>query len=549
MKKFISTLMMIVFLSTFCLASGEDLTWNGASSITLSKQSFDQNEAITGTISLNNFEYYPLVGGKLVLQVGEGTYSYPSQFSPGDNILSETIIPFEWILPRSKKEYSFSLPPLSAGSYRLDVYAWISKSKFIGASNIFYAPLTKNFTVTGTTDKKAVIVRDKTSFNSVTGPVGFPIEAEKSFDGEVFITNQDSKTKSDLKLVLSVCEWASVFCDENETVVNLLPLAAGESRAEKVSLKSPLIPSVYEIKIKLYSGDTLNSNYKSRVIVSGGTAKIRKFFIDGLENKDYSVGLVLTGSPDHFNDPVFYDFTVSVEAYLNEELIEEKSTTIASISTETIKETFELDSTSFNKICGKVSKDGMIYELQCLNVPLEDIQNAYDLKNPKVVQVDYVFDEPSSTLKIILKKELINARIRVSSTEKTIFTETVTSEREYSKTIQIEKENLSLTVDDLDAKRQVFISLNLKPPAVSIQEEEGTLPECRNTVCTIDQSCAGESYLSKQGNCCKGTCTSIVENQDTQLIFSLPLIAWIALILLVIAIIALVNASKKVKRK
>jgi len=142
--KIFSKMNLLFLLLTCILFSGivfaeisqEDTTWKGLIELNLSKTTFSQNEPITGIIRIHNQENYPIVGQRIVLQIAQGEYSYPSQINPNDNIILEETINEMWVLPDSYVDMPFSLPNQGGGDFRIDLYSWVVKSKFVGSSSI-----------------------------------------------------------------------------------------------------------------------------------------------------------------------------------------------------------------------------------------------------------------------------------------------------------------------------------------------------------------------------------------------------------------------------
>jgi hypothetical protein len=554
---------LLVLMCTFAFALTDmDLVWNGTANINLTKDSFSDSEPITGTITINNLESFPIVGGKFVLQLAEGEYIYPSQSAITDNVFLEKIVDFDWVLPLSQKEIPFSISPQKSGSYRIDAYAWISKSKFIGASNILYNPISKAFTVTGNSSvQRAQIFRLPTTFERYSGPVGFPIQEGTKFNGEIVINNPSSQAKNNLKIGLTLCEWASPFCEGKESLFDVPSIQAKTTLAVSVNLTAPSVPSAYEINIVLYNGSEIESIYKSRVIVSGGTAKARKVFINGLDTKNYSIGIITAGSPDHFNYPDFNNFNIAVTVFDGNNGEETKSVDINSIGTrDMIRNDFALDSKSFNKLCVTITKSGNTFDKQCFNVPLLEIQAAYDAEHPKLVQVSYTYNDSTGALSIKLNKsgESINARMRLFKSEATILEENVNANEAFEKTLWVGKENLLLTVDDFDAKEQIVLALNFavapsdRNQAIigeSLSGEYNALPECTFKVCETGSVCRTSGYDSRQGTCCPSDCISPITSESEANLFSIPLILWVAIVFAIIAIISAFSAVKSVRRK
>ena len=181
--------------------------------------------------------------------------------------------------------------------------------------------------------------------------MGFPVKPGEQIFGEITVVNKSSSKKTNLELKVGICEWALPFCANlQETKVNVPDLAPNESTKVKVSIQAPQIPSAYEINMVLSSNNSIESIYKNRAIVSGGTAKVRKIFLSGLDSKNYSLNIVFAGIPDHFSTPVFDGFELLVQVFNNKALSEEKTVKIKSIKTgEVMQEAFGFSSKYFDE--------------------------------------------------------------------------------------------------------------------------------------------------------------------------------------------------------
>ncbi len=563
----VCVLVFMLAFTAFAFADNmtpQDLTWSGGATLKLDKTTFSAGEEITGTVTILNNEEALLLNGKIVLHLSQGVYEYPSQFNANDNIVIEKIIDAGWVLPRTSKEFNFTLPGQSGGEYRIDLYSWAGKSKLLGASNILLGPSSGTFTVTGGAEKKVSIAREFTSFNMVAGPVGFPINAEASLDGFVMLYNTLDTDKAGLKLGVKVCEWASIFCDTPEQFFDAPIAKKGDYTSFWAKMSAPNLPSAYEILMTLYDGNKIESVYKNRVIVSGGTAKIRKFLLKGLDTKNYSVDIILSGSPDHFTNPDFNDFSLTAEVFHNGISVSKKEENMFGISAGGImSKNLSLGSALFDKMCLEVIKAGTKYESQCVDVPLQLIQNEYDGVHPKTVEVTWSYDNLSEALTIILKKEKINAQINLYSTDKALLSEKADGFEVYSKAIIVPKENLTLTVDDFDAKQQKLIEINLSPEKVISDPfgngtasnlgrvTSGKDPEsCSGTICPNGATCSGVTKDTINGKCCIGQCLAggAGEANWNTLLSPVPLVLWVLLIIVVILLIVMTNVRGAKKK-
>ena len=566
MKKIIFVFVLLILALSFCFSeelTSSDLVWNGAVSITLDKAQYTDNEAITGSVRVDNLEEYPIVGGSLTIQVASGQFDYPSQFADLDNVVYETHIDDIWVLPKDSKEIKFSIPQIRGrGDYRVDVYVSVLRSKHTGASWIFLSPASEDFIVTGSEYLRAEIFRPTTTFNNTIGPVGFPVQPDEEITGAIVVYNSTTVKKSNMKLEVFLCDWSDNFCNSpQKTVVNVPDISAGEDKTVNVKLRVPTIPSAYAINMVLYSGDVIDSVYKNRVIVSGGTAKVRKVFIDGLKEKNYSIEALLSGSPDHFTNPDFNNFSLTIQALNGEVVVASDTQNYDTIKfEEVIKKKITVGKNNFDKVCVKVEKEGTTYDEVCFSVELEAIQQAYDEKNPELVNVDWFYQEKIGTVAITLTKDLpINADLKIFTGNTIIFDDTARNLNKYIKEVAIEKKNYVLIVDDLDAKRQQVFNLNFN----LTEDEQATLNNgdelminstgeetvCSGTICSAGTVCGGQSYTSKEGACCIASCIPSNQSSDSIMLFGVPLIFWIAIIILLVAISIAVNTVKKVRAK
>jgi len=557
-KIFYVLLALLLFSSvTFAEMIPQDLVWNSMVGVVFDKENYLEGEAITGKVSFVNAEKYPAIGAKAVLQFAQGIYSYPSQLNSKDNVIGEQVFDFGYILPNSKKELLFSFPNPGAGDYRVDSYAWVMKSKAIGASNIFYNPAaSKKISVEGVKKQRAVIDRLNTSFEGSKGPIGFPVVAGTNFSGNVIIKNGEIK-KDNLKLGVTICEWALPFCKLNEKLIDVGSIQANENKTIEVSLVAPTTPSAYEINLVLYDGAVIDSIFKNRVIVSGGTAKIRKAFITGIDTRNYSATLIIAGSPDHFTYPDFDNFDVAIEIYQGTTLIEEKKETVKKIKMgEIIQKTFILSVKDFTSMCTKVSKNEVIYEKECFASDINAITSEYEIENPKSVLVRWTYDEVNSMLFVELTKEIINAQVSLFNSDKTLFKEMISTNVIYTKNIFVQKQNLFLAVNDFDAKTQQLIPLNFE---LGVEDRNSIIfgqttdtnlgilnqKKCEGNICGAGTICSTAEVLTIDGKCCYNECildSTISPDKDP---FFIPLIFWIALILLVIAIVMVYELNKR----
>lgn len=539
-------------LNTAANYSNSDISWKGFVEIFLDKDKFNENEDITGSVLISNYENNSLIGGKLVLQVVEGEYNYPSQLT-NENIIYENSIKDIWLIPVYGKKIDFVIPKLNSGKYRIDAYFWVLKSKMVGSNSILYNPISKELEIIGEQTKRVVIQRNKTNFEGVVGQEGFPIGPEEEFEGIVFIKNESNSEKKDLVLEVSLCDWSIVFCDQNTIIkkqIKIGNISAQEEKEIQIKLNAPTIPSAYEINMELKSNGVIESIYKNRVIVTGGTAKLRKIFMTGIENENYGFTTTFTGSPDHFTNPNFENFELNFEIYNLDEKIEEKIETIQLIKSEELQSKFfKINSKEFDKACIIIQKNKVVYEKECFSIKLKELKEMNNQIYPKLVGVSWNYDQEKEELEITLKKEIINAKLILLTEDKTIFEEEIFGKLDkYIKSVKVPKKTIILIVDDEDALIQQSFTLTLDQKIdltqnIDYNKTENTI--CSGQICQEGLTCNGSTQVTSQGSCCFGECVKIAEYTEEKLI---PNILFISIILFIIAIFIVSSTIKKVKK-
>jgi hypothetical protein len=548
MKKIILILSLLICMNLVFASSVQDTLWDGYVNVEMDKETFNEDENISGSIIISNSEYMPAFGQTIVLQLNQGQYDYPSQFA-NDNIIDELIFKDNWILPRTKKKIEFSFKPHNSGEYHIDTYVWTMKSMLVGADSIFLSPTTTKINITGNNKNKNITInRLNTVFEGEKGPVGFPIEPGKEFFGTIVIDNKEITNAENLSLKLSICDWSCALNKEEPIKEINLPIVNANSKTNvDVSLIAPEIPSAYEIKIELFDGNTLLSQYKNRVIVIGGTAKIRKIYLNNVKG-NLTLTSILSGSPDHFNFPNFENFVLELDLFKDTTQIETKENSYSLIkSGEIINSTFEINSKDFTSLCLIVKKDNKIFEKECLEVPLLEAQKEYDILFPSIVDVKWNYLKNDKLLTINLTKNInIDSILRIIQNGTVIHTKTISGTKSALEVLNLEPGQYILTVDDITAKRQIVNELNLGSILEEITANEVSTQEiiCTGQICTNNTVCDTTPYNSKNGACCTSKCIDPIQSSGFDLT-QIPFILWVAILLLIIGIIVLINSVKK----
>jgi hypothetical protein len=552
MKKIIFLMILITLFSFSSAYAFEDIMWDGQASVKLDKEIFGEDENITGKVIVYNYEYTPSFGQTIALQIGTGTWSYPSQFAE-DNIIEEKKIDDLWILPRDFKTFNFSFAPKPAGTYHLDTYLWSVTSMFVGSDSIYYNPISLDFEVESEVKEKEIIInREKTKFNDTLGPVGFPVESNKEVNGKIVINN-NYQTKNNLELNISVCEWSCALSENSLTKkINTGEIKKDEEKIVDFSFEAPNRRGAYEINMELKEGEEILSIYKNRLIVAGGTAKVRKVYLDSIKEGELSVTALISGSPDHFNNPDFKDFSLIAKIYEDGKELEEIEEKIDLITNEMVLgRTFEIESKEFDEICILVEKENDLHDKQCFNIYLDEAREAYKKQNPEVAKVTWEYNEPKKELEVnISKKETLNGEFRIISVGESIFKKTISEKKEEKFLIELDPGLYALFYDDFDAKKQIVEELFLGKETEQNLKASSKNPEdieCGAQVCKENEICDGKSFQSKEGTCCLGKCVPAIESNVLTNIT--PFIFWISILLIIASIIIFKNSVGRKKNE
>ncbi|MBI2675522.1 MAG: hypothetical protein HYX24_03625 [Candidatus Aenigmarchaeota archaeon] len=369
-------------LFPYAAAAENDIFFNGDIQFDL-KNSYKAGEQLNVSIRVSNFEDFPMADAALIVDIVHGceTPEYPSQLSDCDNVIHEEVKRDLGIAGKSSiaVPFSFTLPSdLKKGKYRLDAYLRSGKAPVVGMGHIFLPGTYKSFDIAGVSSFPAArILRAKTHLNNVTGPVGALVSPGGMVQGEVFVTNQDTKNYYDLSLVVSVCSWDDTACDGYDIQKQVdFRVEAGETKSVGTEFAAPLKPDAYAVRFELKAGSRLVSLYRNRIIVSGEGAKIRKLYVDRPyygQGESGTLTVYLSGSPDHYTKPKVYNATLKsyIADLQTNKTVSDGSAQIPELSSDIglVKMTFDLlFPLSLNKfrVCSEIlSEDSEKYDEYC----------------------------------------------------------------------------------------------------------------------------------------------------------------------------------------
>ncbi len=376
---------LLIYIACPNAAAASELFYSGDVTYDI-KDTYIPGEVLETELQISNMEEFPIAGAYIIIDIVEGceTPTYPSQDSDCDNIFFEKIIrdinigsQYQVSVP-----FSYQLPSdLKTGTYRMDVYLRTKKTPIQGMAHIHLPGRHKSFTISAAGQEPSIkILRTKTHILGTTGPVGPPASPASEVTGAVYIENSKD-TSQDLSLFISVCSWDDTGCDNFITEKTYpFSIAAKETKNIDFSFTAPEKPDAYAVRLEVKdkSGST-KSIYRSRLIVTGKAAKIRKLWV----NKRYynagenvNLNTLIFGSPDHYTYPVvtnadlqlsLKDLNTNKILYQNTEQIPELSSNIGLI---TKKFNFVTDiSLDKFEICAQItSENDVLYDRHCIEI-------------------------------------------------------------------------------------------------------------------------------------------------------------------------------------
>lgn len=413
----------ILIISNTAYAQESDfeksIFFNGEINFDIASQ-YSAGDTLSTGITISNMETFPIMQAYLTVEIVEGCKepTYPSQTSDCDNVFYEKTFENIDIAAESNKniQFEYILPGnLKDGDYRIDIYLRTKKSPIIGMTHIFLPGKHKSFSITGAGQfPEAKILRTRTYLGSeeYIGPVGAPVEPESSISGKVYIEKKPGLS-SEYTLDITVCQWDDITCETPENEKSIRADLSGDNsiRILDISIKAPEKPDAYAVRLELKDkdGNTV-SLYRSRLIVLGKTAKIRKIAIDKPYYKSGDNGhidVLVFGSPDHYTKPVVHnaELTVSLKNLDTGKKIFEDSAIAPELSDNLFYRRFSFSADEELKqfeVCAKIeSKDNEPYDNYCFTVYSENFisgkheitfEEKYNINAQKIIETICVFD-------------------------------------------------------------------------------------------------------------------------------------------------------------
>ena len=355
------------------------------------KETYSAGEVFKAEFVLSNLEEFPLTDAYLVVELVKGGVkpAYPPHSSDTDNIFYEEKIEDINIAALSKTtaRFSYRIPEdLSPGVYLLEVYMKTRRTPIIGMPHIMLSPKYMSFRVEGKGSfPHAMISRTETVFVDKSAPVGVGVDGGSVVEGLVVIKTLTESPQNNMTLTVSVCEWDDTSCGESDMLWSkdyFIPsLAAGATTNVAVDFKSPAEPSAYAIRLELKdSSGRTSSLYRSRIVVKGETARIRKMTVDKhhyKQNEQGEIRVLVAPSPDHYTNPITQNARLSVYLKGEGKILYTDSSVIPELSAKPGLITAEARTFVFTapqelklfEVCSQVdSSSGSLYDRYCFVV-------------------------------------------------------------------------------------------------------------------------------------------------------------------------------------
>jgi hypothetical protein len=541
MKKLFTAFILLALLPLLVPAThtvyyqhlGDSLNYNADVTAVIKDAELPAGGTLEAEITVSNFEDFPLADLYVIAEISNAVIPYPTQSSDSGVIFREEIFPRLSVPAKDNLslDFSYTLPAgLRAGTYYLNLYLRTPVSLMKGGASpsIGTSPALYPFEVTSgsTVFPSANIIRTKTFLYGSDGkmwkgPVGTPVEAGSDVEGKVFITNMLSGKLEGLKVKLYVCEWDDTVCGDflftGQTEAG--SLSGGDEKAVDVSLTAPMLPGAYSVRIELLGKDGLLALYRNRLIVTGGTAKIRKLHLDRYSfnaGDEMAVTAYLASSPDHYNMPLFEDFSfeVSIEDKSGVMVLSEKAggLSLPSDNRHAARVIFNLETPqplSSYTLCGVIVKDEKEYDRYCYDVIAAD----FDIPSAPVsdISVLWDYDEAAGLLSLSFMQNHpdlpLNFSYFISDGAEVFAKGAFEAERQKDIEYSIGDGDYTLYVTDRQSKVQQSISLSLKPFTDAAQTF-GTCEGMEGAICSGNENCSGSFTKSAESDyCCIGTCS------------------------------------------
>lgn len=373
----IVTLVSILAIFSTSVTAEESFFYDSAVNFDL-ESTYSAGSNISTAFILSNNEEFSIADAVLSIHLVRGCSDpvYPSQNSDCDNIIDEVLIKDINLASNSNLviPFSYNLPEnLASGTYRLDSYLIARKTPLVGISGILLPGMYRSFQVNGVSSAKEVkILRTKTNINNQTGPIGVGVEKGSKVILNVFL---DSNYAGTAQLSAKMYDWEDTSGKLISEQTIPISIKSGEQEFN-IEMIAPDSTSAYPIRVELLDGNKLLSLYKSRIVVMGESAKIRKLYSDKVvyDSEKARVTVLVGSSPDHYTNPTTKNILLDVKLTNNDGKTYEKSESIAQLAAgEYSLKTLSFDVSNLRdyEICATINSGDEVYDSECYKVLAE----------------------------------------------------------------------------------------------------------------------------------------------------------------------------------
>jgi hypothetical protein len=498
--------------------------------LVLDKDQYVPGDTLHANITLQDMENFPITDTYLIVEIVEGKeHLYPADRSDDNNVFYEAVVGSINLASGSSKTvpFSYNLPQdLRNGNYLFEVYAETKRTPLVGMPFIFLSPQNTLFRVSGAGNfPSAKILWNETLIDGESGQVGPGVNASSVFSGRVYVQNRQN-SKANYLLNVTICQWDDIVCGPDEYVSGKqypVSLDPGKVSAVDIELKAPDKPDAYAIRLELSENGRTLSIYRSRIVVLGPTAKIRKMTLDKLylqKGDSGKIMLLVGASPDHYTFPEIVNAKATVSISVDGKEVYADSTLIPSLSaandtTGLVPEIFEFTSPEELKtymLCSKIeSEKGEVYDRYCFTVDPSKI-----IPTETTINVSWDYDYTDKVLNIGLCTKdasglAANSRVTVMLLNPSGSIEAVKEGIMLppcsNVTINADAGEHTLVVNDLNTNKQTEIDINIIKKSETPHEQA---PVCGNNLCEPDEethgSCCTDCGCAQNAECINNAC-------------------------------------------
>ncbi len=511
--------------------------YKGSIVLLLDKDTYSPGDTVKAEITLQNMEKFPLLDASIIVNVVEGIeHMYPSDKSDDNNLIYEGVVGGLSLAPGQTKTiiFNYTIPQdLRKGDYLFEAYAETKRTPVVGIPFIFLSPESVSYKVDGGGDyPHAKILWNETVFNGKTGQKGAGVDAGSAIEGTVYVRNL-LNSKTDYVLNVSTCVWDDILCDKDDLISSKqfpVTLGPNETFPVEVKIEAPAKPDAYAIRLELTKDGRTISLYRSRIIVYGATAKIRKMSLGRplLKKGDSGEVMLLIGpSPDPYTLPVVRNAKVSYTISSGGNVIVSDSSIIPALSVKDAglvplfyNYTAPQDLTDY-ELCSRIESDtGELFDRYCMTVDRSKIPTSETLIN-----VSWIYDNAAGALDLeMCATDLTgfpaktNAAVLLLAPGGIVETTQDNIEVDGCKKTSLRAYPgvHTILVNDLNTNKQTKVDIDTTERTVTASKPA---PSCGNGICEDGETqteCCTDCGCAQGSECVKGACLAQQPQASTE---------------------------------